>query len=328
VSVAPAASAATTAPLVALDRLSVSFPGPRGPVPAVDGVTLSLAPGETLALLGESGSGKSLTALAVAGLLPAEARMGGRIDWPASGGRPLLPGRDIGFVFQDPMSSLNPVLTIGEQVAEVLTTHAGQSWRAARHGARDLLARTGFGDPDRVAGTFPHRLSGGMRQRAAIAMAIAAGPRLLIADEPTTALDTSVQAQIMALLAGIAREGRTAILMITHDVALAGQIAGRAAVLYAGRVVEAGPMERLLSASRHPYVRGLLAAGLDFDRPARGRLPEIPGGPPDPGERPTGCPFAPRCPEVRPACALPPPWVGTARDGAACILPAAGGVRP
>ena len=313
-------SAAEEAPLLTVDGLGVSFADGRRRLRAVHDLHLRIGVGERLALLGESGSGKTVTAMAVAGLLPEEARIEGRIGWPAFAKAPVL-GRDIGVVLQDPMSSLDPVLTIGEQIGEVLVTHEGIGWGVARERATALLRRVGIEEPERRVDTFPHRLSGGQRQRAAIAMAIAAGPRLLVADEPTTALDTVVQARIMALLDELARAQGMALLLVTHDLALASGIADRAAVLYAGRLVEVGPIDRMVKEPRHPYTRGLLASSLDFDRPAPGRLEEIAGTLPDPSEPIPGCPFAARCPEVRSVCHERfPAWSGTDADGVACVL--------
>jgi peptide/nickel transport system ATP-binding protein len=305
-------------PLLRIDDLGVRF----GDLPAVQELSLDLPAGGRLALMGESGSGKTSVALALGGLLPEEAAVSGHIDWPGLDGAPA-PGRDVGFVFQDPMSSLNPVLTIGEQVAEVLVTHRGRGWPAAGAEAVRLLARVGLPDPAARARDYPHRLSGGQRQRVAIAMAIAAGPRLLIADEPTTALDTIVQAEIVALIDRLAGESGMALLLITHDLALAALLADQAAILYAGRLVEAGPIQRLLTAPRHPYTRGLVASSLDvdLDRRSSGRLAEIAGAFPEPGEIPAGCPFAPRCPHVMPRCRERfPAWRGRRNDGVACVL--------
>lgn len=308
------------APLLSVERLGVTFRDGTRMVRAVEELSLAVPIGGRVALLGESGSGKTATALAIAGLLPEEARVTGWIRWPALDRPPVL-GRDVGVVFQDPMSSLNPVLTVGEQVAEVSVTHLGLGWRAAGDHAEELFARVGMPEPSRRVGSYPHELSGGQRQRVAIAMAIAAGPRLLIADEPTAALDTVVKAQILALLAAITESRGMALLLITHDLAVAAGAADQGAVLYAGRLVEAGPITSLVRAPRHPYAQGLLAASLDPDRPAAGRLIEIPGSLPDPSELPSGCPFAPRCPHARADC-LPvfPPWCGSVEDGVACVL--------
>jgi oligopeptide/dipeptide ABC transporter ATP-binding protein len=219
------------------------------------------------------------------------------------------------------MSSLNPVLTIGEQIAEVPVTHQGLGWRAANAVAQELLARVGIPEPSRRLSSYPHELSGGQRQRVAIAMAIAAGPRLLIADEPTTALDTVVQAQILGLLAEITATAGMALLLVTHDLAMAAGAVDLGAVLYAGRLVEAGLIPSLVRSPRHPYAQGLLAASLDPDRPPPGRLAEIPGTPPDPSEPLDGCPFAPRCPHARADCLREfPCWRGAPENGVACVL--------
>jgi oligopeptide/dipeptide ABC transporter ATP-binding protein len=316
--------------LLEIGRLSVTFRGGDAPVHAVEGLTLALEDGERLGLLGESGSGKTVTARAIAGLVPEEAAVTGAIRWPALGAAPR-PGRDIGFVFQDPMSSLNPVLTVGEQIGEVLETHLGLTRAQALDRAIELLARVDIPEPRLRVHGYPHECSGGQRQRVAIAIAIAAQPRLLIADEPTSSLDTIVQAQVMALLDTLAREHRMALLLITHDVALAARAVDRIAVLYAGRLAETGSVASLVTRPRHPYTRALLAGTLDLSQPRRERLPEIPGALPAPGEARRGCPFAPRCPEALPACRDEfPPWTGTVRDGVACwrVVPAVEHAQP
>jgi peptide/nickel transport system ATP-binding protein len=251
-------------PLVILRGLAVSYAGARRP--ALAGVDLDIGRGERLAVIGESGSGKSTLALALAGLLPDDATVAGRIDWPGLG-HPPRPGRDIGFVFQDAGASLNPVRRVGAQVAEVARAHLGLSRQAARGHALDLFQRVRLPDPHAAARAFPHQLSGGQRQRVAIAAAIAAGPTLLIADEPTSALDTIVQAQIVALLDELVAEAGMTLVFITHDIALASGFADRVGVLDRGRLVEAGATERVLAAPRDACTRMLLGCHIGLDTP-------------------------------------------------------------
>ncbi|MCS6778639.1 MAG: ABC transporter ATP-binding protein [Geminicoccaceae bacterium] len=310
----------STAPLLRIEGLEVAFADGGRRIRALRGLDLSLAAGERLALLGESGSGKSTALFAIAGLLEPGAEVAGRIAFPALGRTPEA-GRDLGLVFQDPFASLDPVLDVATQIAEPIRYHLGASWAAARAQAVVLLRRVGIARAEQRARDAPHRFSGGERQRIAIAAAIAAGPRLLLADEPTAALDTVTQAQILDLLDGLVREQRTALLLVTHDPAVAARIADRIAVLYAGRCVEAGPSARLLAAPRHPYSRALLAAALDLERPPPRPLPEIPGEPPDPTAELAGCPFAPRCAFAWATCRSErPAWIGEPGDGAACHL--------
>jgi peptide/nickel transport system ATP-binding protein len=233
---------------------------------ALASVTLDMVVGERLAVIGESGSGKSTLALALAGLLPDNARLSGRIEWPGLGHAPQ-PGRDIGFVFQDAGASLNPVLTIGEQIAEVARRHLGMDWRAANRKARSLLERVRIPDPETALHAYPHQLSGGQRQRVCIASAIAAGPRLLIADEPTSALDMVVQAEIVALLDHLVREDGMTLLFITHDIALASGFADRIAVFHRARLVEAGPAAELLAYPTDAYTASLISSHIDLATP-------------------------------------------------------------
>jgi len=225
-----------------------------------------------------------------------------------------LRGTAIGAVFQDPMSSLNPVLTIGEQIDEVLVAHKGLGRRAARRRTLELLGEVGIADPADRAVAFPHQLSGGLRQRAAIAMAVAAEPRLLLADEPTTALDATVQAQILELLDALRRRTGLAVLLITHDFGVAAEIADRIAVLYAGRLVEEGPAAAMTEAPLHPYSQGLLAASVMFEAAGADRLVEIAGAPPDQGEAVAGCAFALRCPVAMARCRAEAPGVTLSHD--------------
>jgi oligopeptide/dipeptide ABC transporter ATP-binding protein len=316
--------------LLSIRDLQVTFATEAGALPAVQGVSLDVAPGETLAIVGESGSGKSVTMLSLLGLLPAGAARAERIVFDGQDITALdetrlrgLRGREIGIVFQDPMTSLNPVLTIGRQLTEMFELHQGLSRGAARAAAVETLALVGMPSPKERMATYPHQLSGGMRQRAMIAIAVACRPKLLIADEPTTALDVTIQAQILDLIARIQRELGMGVILISHDLGVVAGVADRIAVMYAGRVVETGPIDAVFDAPRMPYTRGLLASvpryDLDADMPR-----SIPGTPPDPLARPSGCAFRPRCAEARAACAASPPPrlrpAGPPPHEAACIL--------
>ena len=262
--------------LLSIRGLTVDFKGETGAVRAVDGVDLDLEAGRTLALVGESGSGKSTVALAPLGLLPRNARVAGSallggvelLGLPEAALRPVRGGR-IGMVFQEPMTSLNPVLTVGEQLREVLQAHGLCRGRAARGRAVELLAEVGIADPADRAGAYPHELSGGMRQRVMIATALAAGPEVLVADEPTTALDVTVQAQILDLFRALRDRRGMAVLLVTHDLGVVAELADQVAVMQAGRVVEAGPTQQVLDDPRHAYTRQLLAATLSVDDPPR-----------------------------------------------------------
>jgi peptide/nickel transport system ATP-binding protein len=317
-------------PLLDVTGLSVAFRGARGGVQALDEVSFSVAAGETVALVGESGSGKTVAGLSIMRLLPAHAatihagsiRFAGE-EVPAMDEAALraFRGARAAMIFQEPMTSLNPVLTIGDQVAEPLLLHRGLTRRAALAEARDLLRRVRLPDPDALLRAYPHQLSGGMRQRAMIAQAIACGPALLIADEPTTALDVTVQAQVLGLLAELQRELGMALLLITHDLAVVAQVAARTVVLYAGRVAEQGPTQLLLDAPAHPYTRGLLAATLELGGGRRGRIPEIPGSVKVVSEPEPLCHFAPRCPLAAADCLAQRPPLREVRRGrmAACL---------
>jgi peptide/nickel transport system ATP-binding protein len=295
-------------PLLEVEDLRTLFHAEGTIARAVDGVSFTLGAGETLAIVGESGSGKSVTSLSIMRLVPtppgeiAEGRIRFR-------GRDLLTlseadmrrirGNEIGMIFQEPMSSLNPLLTVGEQIAEVLREHQGLNRSEARSHAAAMLARVNIPDPERRAREYPHRLSGGMRQRVMIAMALACRPALLIADEPTTALDVTIQAQILHLIRALQREMNMSVLFITHNLGVVAQVADRVAVMYAGRIVEQGNVADVFTSPLHPYTRALLRsiprvapAGHD---PAR-RLLSIPGQVPTPIALPPGCSFAPRCP--------------------------------
>jgi len=298
-------------PLLDVRDLSVVFSRQgEKPFTAVDGVSFSVRPGQTVGLVGESGSGKSVTSLAIMGLLP---ERGNRVSGNAVfAGTDLLAlpkgamrerrGRDLGMIFQDPLSSLNPVVPIGIQVTEVLERHKGMSRKAAMPHAREMLEKVGIPDPTRRLKEYPHQLSGGMRQRALIAMALACEPRLLIADEPTTALDVTIQAQILQLLKELVRDSGTALIMITHDLGVVAGLCDEVNVMYSGRIVERGPRHELFAAPRHPYTHGLLGSIPRLDG-ARGEpLHPIPGSVTDNLPWAHGCAFAPRCSQPLPVC--------------------------
>ena len=304
------------APLLAVEGLHAAFPTRRGLVRAVDGVDFTLSGGEVLALLGESGCGKSVTSLALMGLLPASARIEGRIRFRGEDLRGMSPdalrdlrGAAMAMVFQEPMGSLNPVLPVGRQVAEVLVAHGRADRRAARARAIALFGEVGLSEPERRYDAYPHELSGGMCQRVMIAMAIACDPVLLIADEPTTALDVTIQKQILALIEDLRRRRGTAVLLITHDLGVVAENADRVAVMYAGRIVETAPVRALFEAPLHPYTRGLLDSMPDLDD-EEAVLNAIPGQVPDLAALPPGCAFAARCMHASARClAEAPPMV-------------------
>ncbi|AEW99840.1 dipeptide/oligopeptide/nickel ABC transporter permease/ATP-binding protein [Streptantibioticus cattleyicolor] len=308
----PAANANATA-LLSVEELTVALPTGDGLTPVVDGASLEIGKGETVGLVGESGCGKTLTGRAILGLLPP----GGRI----TAGRVLFDGADlatlgprqwrgvrgarIALVSQEPIGSLDPMVTVGRHVDELVRRHHGGNRKASRARTLDLLSAVRLPDPERTADRYPHELSGGMAQRVAIAMALAGEPELLIADEPTTALDVTVQAEILTLLRTLQHDKGTAILLVSHDWGVVAEMCSRAYVMYAGHMVESAPVTRLLDHPRHPYTAGLLACAPRHARP-RGRLPSIPGTVPDPGRRPDGCHFAPRCPLSTTECTTGP----------------------
>jgi len=314
------------APVLAVDRLSIAFVNGKVHRRAVQDLSFTVARGETLALVGESGCGKSVTALSLLGLVPEPGRLDGgsvRLEGRDLVGLPeaelrRLRGARIAMIFQEPMTALNPVLTIGEQVMEAILEHERVSRRAARERAVALLERVRIPDAPRRFHDFPHRLSGGMRQRVMIAMALALSPAVLVADEPTTALDVTIQAQILDLIDELKRENGTAVVLITHDLGVVAQHADRVLVMYAGRKVEERATADLFSAPLHPYTRGLIAARprLSSGRAGRQRLAEIPGTVPSLAALPSGCAFAPRCALAEAACtvAVPP------------LMPAGGGL--
>ena len=308
--------------LLEIRGLRTSFELPAGPVPAVDGVDLALNRGQTLALVGESGSGKSVLSLSVMGLVPHPGRIvGGSIRFdgtelthlPAARMRALR-GNRLAMVFQDPMTSLNPVLRVGGQIAEVLRLHCGLNRGEALRRAVELLEAVGIPDPERRVRAFPHQLSGGMRQRVMIAMALACDPDLLIADEPTTALDVTIQAQILDLLKDLQRRTGAAILFVTHDLGVVAEVADRVAVMYAGRIVEEASAGALFATPRMPYTAALMASVPRLDG-GEGRLAAIEGAVPSPTARPSGCAFHPRCGFAVDACRDRAPGVSRVAEG-------------
>ncbi len=314
--------------LLEVDRLRVEFPSRHGTLVALDEVSFSIAPGEVLGVVGESGAGKSLTGAAIIGLIEPPGRIAGgeirfdgrRIDNLPHEEMRKLRGRHIGAIFQDPLTSLNPLYTVGRQLTETIRVHLPMTEAQARDRAIDLLRETGISAAEQRFDHYPHQFSGGMRQRVVIALALAAQPRLVVADEPTTALDVSVQAQVISLLKRVCKEHGTAVMLITHDMGVIAETCDRVAVMYAGRVVELGPVQSIIHAPAHPYTAGLMGAipALDHDRE---RLVQIEGSMPRLDAIPSGCAFHPRCPRVMPRCRVERPVMFTAGDAqAACWL--------
>ncbi|MEU8627788.1 ABC transporter ATP-binding protein [Streptomyces sp. NPDC048669] len=308
--------AAGAPPLLTATGVRTAFHTPRGPVRAVDGVSLSLSEGETLGIVGESGSGKSVLGRTLMGLITdgpgttvsGTVLLGGRdVHALSPAGRRALWGTEVAMVFQDPMTSLNPVKKVGTHLSESVRLHQGLSRADARERAVDLLRQVGIPEPARRARQYPHELSGGMRQRVVIAMALACGPRLLIADEPTTALDVTVQKQILDLLQTLARDLRMATVLISHDLATVAGRTDRVAVMYAGRLVEYAPTEAVFERPRHPYSSALIASIPRLDLPPHTLLPTIEGRPPNLLHPPPGCRFAPRCGAATDRCATESP---------------------
>ncbi|WP_137992370.1 ABC transporter ATP-binding protein [Streptomyces vilmorinianum] len=331
---------ASSASLLSVRDLTVTFPTKRGPVRAVDSLAFDVRRGRTLGIVGESGSGKSVTSLAVMGLhtgaeVTGSVTLDGR-ELIGLSDRELngLRGRKMAMIFQDPLSSLHPYYTVGEQIAEHHRVHFGSRRRAARERAVEALAEVGIPEPRRRAGEYPHQFSGGMRQRVMIAMALACEPDLLIADEPTTALDVTVQAQILELIARLQQERGLAVVMITHDLGVVARVAHDVLVMYGGRAAEHAPVDALFAAPAHPYTRGLLDSLPRLDDPDDAPLRAIPGSPPSLLDPAPGCAFAPRCPraaqgseEERARCASDrPPLGGPEGHPVACHFPAYEGV--
>ena len=322
---------AAAAPLLSVRALTIAVPDPSGgEVSAVDGVSFDVDPGEIVALVGESGCGKTLTSLALVDLLPPPVRVvSGDVFFEGRDVRALsdrdkerLRGGGVGLVFQEPASALDPVRTIGSEVAQVLARHRGLSRGAAAVEAERWLSRVALPDPARQRGAFPHQLSGGMRQRALLALALAGGPRLLVADEPTAALDVTVQAQILGLLLALREELSLAVLLVTHDLGVVAEAADRVLVMYAGEIVESAPAPELFSRPRHPYTKALLAARPGLASAGAARLAALEGSVPEPGRRPRGCAFEPRCAEAFGRCAAARPTLvpAGALSEAACFL--------
>jgi peptide/nickel transport system ATP-binding protein len=314
--------------ILEVDGLTVQFPTRRGTLTAVDSISFSIAAGEVLGVVGESGAGKSITGLAVIGLLEPPGRIaagqvrleGRRIDQLKHEQMRRIRGRRIGVIFQDPLTSLNPLYTIGEQLEETILTHLPLSKAQARARALDLLREVGIPAPEGRYGNYPHHFSGGMRQRVVIALALAAEPRLLIADEPTTALDVSIQAQIIALLKRLAAERGAAVMLITHDMGVIAETAQRVAVMYAGRIVEIGPVREVIHAPRHPYTVGLMGSIPKIGLRQK-RLMQIEGAMPRLNAIPPGCPFNPRCPKRFARCFVErPDLMSAGASRAACWL--------
>ena len=309
-------------PMLSVRDLAVSFATDDGVVRAVGGVSFDVEAGEVLAIVGESGCGKSVTAQTLIGLTRSpNTTIGGTVMFD---GRDLntlpdnelraLRGARIAMVFQDPMTSLNPVYRVGDQIVEAIRAHRDVPKATALNHAVELLESVGIPNPQRRVRDYPHEFSGGMRQRVMIAMALALEPEVLIADEPTTALDVTIQAQILDLLRSLNREKNVAIVLITHDLGVVAELANRVVVMYAGQVVEQAPVQTLFDQPRHPYTRGLLASIPRLDSPRTDRLPQIPGSPPSLLSPPVGCRFAARCGVVFDDCAKPPPLVAHTGD--------------
>ncbi|MBB4844756.1 peptide/nickel transport system ATP-binding protein [Paucibacter oligotrophus] len=323
----------TTAPLLEVRHLRVEFPTRRGTLLALDDISFEIAPGEILGVVGESGAGKSLTGAAIIGLLDPPGRIasgeilleGRRIDHLPYEAMRKIRGRQIGAIFQDPLTSLNPLYTVGQQLIETITTHLELSQSQARARAIELLAQTGIPAPEARIDQYPHQFSGGMRQRVVIALALAAAPKLIVADEPTTALDVSIQAQIISLLKRVCKEQGAAVMLVTHDMGVIAETCDRVAVLYAGRVAEIGPVHQVIHQPAHPYTAGLMGSipAMDEDRE---RLLQIDGAMPRLNAIPQGCAYNPRCPQVLERCRRERPDLQTrGQTRAACWLAPAPG---
>ena len=303
-----------TKPVLSVRDLRVEFPTRRGVLKAIDGVSFDIARVEVLGVVGESGAGKSVTGAAVIGLIDPPGRIAGgeirlsgeRIDNLPADAMRRVRGKRIGVIFQDPLTSLNPLYRVGEQLIETIRTHLPLSASAARQRAIDLLTEVGIPAPERRIDGYPHEFSGGMRQRVVIALALCAEPELIIADEPTTALDVSVQAQIIALIKRLGREHGTAVMLVTHDMGVIAETADRVAVMYSGRIAEIGPVRDVVQNPLHPYAKGLMGAIPTLAHDAD-RLVQIPGAMPRLSAIPPGCPFNPRCPHSWDRCTIDRP---------------------
>ena len=298
-----------TTPVLSVRDLVVQFPTRRGVLTAVDRISFDIAPGEVVGVVGESGAGKSMTGAAVIGLLEPPGRIAGgevllkgeRIDNLPPEAMRKIRGKRIGMVFQDPLTSLNPLYTVGEQLIETIQTHTRLTTAQARARAVSLLTEVGIPAPEKRIDAYPHQFSGGMRQRVVLALALCAEPELVIADEPTTALDVSVQAQIITLLKTLCKEHGTAVMLITHDMGVIAETADRVAVMYAGRIAEIGPVQDVIKRARHPYTEGLMGSIPSLDATSD-RLVQIPGSMPRLTAIPQGCAFNPRCPKAFARC--------------------------
>jgi len=319
-------------PVVDVRGLRVEFPGRYRTVTALSDVSLSIQPGEILGVVGESGAGKSMTGLAIQGLLEQPGRISAgevwlgnrRIDQLDDRAMEQIRGREIGAIFQDPLTSLNPLFTVGAQLTETIRHHLTMSKIEARKRAVQLLRDVGIPSPEERINHYPHQFSGGMRQRVVIALALAGSPKLIIADEPTTALDVSIQAQIISLLRRLCKEKQTAVMLVTHDMGVIAEAADRVAVMYAGRLIEIGPVEQIIHAPRHPYTQGLMASIPSLGARVK-KLNQIDGSMPRLDAIPDGCAFNPRCKSAGPRCTREQPElipVGTAAS--ACWLNAGG----
>lgn len=314
--------------LLQVNNLIVEFPGRHGTLRALDDITFNIAPGEVLGVVGESGAGKSLTGASIIGLLEPPGRVAGgqillegqRIDNLSHDQMRHIRGRKIGAIFQDPLTSLNPLYTIGRQLVETIQAHLPVNAEEARRRAIALLEDTGIPAAAQRLGHFPHQFSGGMRQRVVIALALAAEPKLIVADEPTTALDVSIQAQIIQLLKRVCREHGAAVMLITHDMGVIAETCDRVAVMYAGRIAEIGPVHEVINQPAHPYTMGLMAAIPDITVD-RERLNQIDGAMPRLNAIPPGCAYHPRCPRAFERCGLErPDLLGAGATHAACWL--------
>ncbi len=316
------------APLLEVEDLRVEFPTRRGTLTALDGVSFSIAPGEVLGVVGESGAGKSMTGAAIIGLLEPPGRIAGgqirlagrRIDGLPYEQMRQVRGREIGAIFQDPLTTLNPLYRIGDQLVETMQTHLAVTAAEARRRAIEWLELVGIPAAAQRVDSYPHEFSGGMRQRVVIALALCAEPKLIVADEPTTALDVSIQAQVIALLKRLAREKGTAMMLVTHDMGVIAETADRVAVMYAGRIAEIGPVREVVKHPKHPYSVGLMASIPPLDRRVE-RLAQIEGAMPRLSAIPRGCAFNPRCPYAFDRCrAERPELLETGATRAACWL--------